>query len=50
MAKFTVAATPPSLFSFFSTRAAHDAQVIPPTASSVLRTGEYRATRAMRHP
>jgi hypothetical protein len=30
----TVAVTPSSLFSFFSTRAAHDAQVIPPIDSS----------------
>jgi hypothetical protein len=29
VAKFTVAATPSIVLSFFSTRAAHDAQVIP---------------------
>ena len=29
VAKFTVAATPSMVLSFFSTRAAHDAQVIP---------------------
>ena len=34
VAKLTVALTPSSLFSFFSIRAAHDAQVIPPIASS----------------
>src|SRR5215472_1823114 len=37
VAKLTVAATPSSLFSFFSTRAAHDEQVIPPMASSTAR-------------
>jgi hypothetical protein len=31
--------TPSSLFSFFSILAAQDAQVIPPIASSVPRTG-----------
>ena len=34
MAKLTVAVTPSSLFSFFSIRVAHDAQVIPLMASS----------------
>ena len=34
VAKLTVAVTPSSLFSFFSTRAAHEAQVIPPIDSS----------------
>jgi hypothetical protein len=37
VAKLTVAVTPSSLFSFFSILAAHEAQVIPPTASSALR-------------
>ena len=39
VAKFTVAVTPSSLFSFFSIRAAHEAQVIPPIDSSTLPTG-----------
>jgi hypothetical protein len=34
VAKLTVAVTPSSLFSFFSIRAAHEAQVIPPIDSS----------------
>src|SRR5436190_23816398 len=34
VAKLTDAVTPSSLFSFFSTRAAHDAHVIPPMARS----------------
>ena len=34
VAKLTVAVTPSSLLSFFSTRAAHEAHVIPPIASS----------------
>ena len=38
VAKLTVALTPSSLPSFFSTRAAHEAQVIPPIASSTART------------
>ncbi len=38
VAKLTVALTPSSLLSFFSTRAAHEAQVIPPIASSPART------------
>ena len=38
MAKLTVALTPLSLLSFFSTLAAHEAQVIPPIASSTART------------
>ena len=38
VAKLTVAATPASLLSFFSIRAAHDAHVIPPIASSAART------------
>ena len=37
MAKLTVAVTPSSLFSFFSIRVAHDAQVIPLMASSTER-------------
>ena len=36
VARLTVAETPSSLFSFFSTRAAHDAQVMPPMTRSVL--------------
>jgi hypothetical protein len=39
VAKLTVAATPSSLFSCFSTRAAQEAQVIPPIASSTVRPG-----------
>jgi hypothetical protein len=39
VAKLTAAVTPSSLFSFFSILAAQDAQVIPPIASSVPRTG-----------
>ena len=35
VAKLTVAATPSIRFSFFSIRAAHEAQVIPPMASSI---------------
>ena len=38
VAKLTVAVTPSSLLSFFSTRAAHEAQVIPPMVSSTART------------
>ena len=38
VAKLTVALTPSSRLSFFSIRAAHDAQVIPPIASSTART------------
>ena len=34
VAKLTAAVTPSSLFSFFSIRAAHEAQVIPPIPSS----------------
>src|ERR1700722_16954891 len=36
VARLTVAVTPSSLFSFFSNRAAHDAQVIPPMTRSVV--------------
>ena len=39
VAKLTVAVTPSSLLSFFSTRAAHEAHVIPPIASSAWRGG-----------
>ena len=39
VAKLTVAVTPASLLSFFSIRAAHEAHVIPATASSTLRPG-----------
>jgi len=39
VAKLTVAVTPSSLLSFFSTLAAHEAQVIPPIASSAWRGG-----------
>ena len=42
VAKLTVAATPSSLFSFFSILAAHEAQVIPPIASSALRIAPAR--------
>ena len=38
VAKLTVAVTPSSLFSFFSTRAAHEAQVIPPIDNSTERS------------
>ena len=38
VARLTVALTPPSLLSFLSTLAAHEAQVIPPIASSTART------------
>jgi hypothetical protein len=37
VARLTLAATPGNLFSFFSTRAAQDAQVMPPIASSTGR-------------
>ena len=37
VAKLTVAVTPLSLLSFFSTLAAHEAQVIPPIARSTAR-------------
>src|SRR5580692_273321 len=47
VARLTVAATPSSLFSFFSTRVAHDAQVIPPmTRSVVLMIGSHEGQRA----
>src|SRR5580693_7413001 len=47
VARLTVAATPSSLFSFFSTRVAHDAQVIPPmTRSVVLMIGSHERQRA----
>ena len=44
VAKLTVAVTPSSLLSFFSTRAAHDAHVIPPIDSSTLRPGPSGVT------
>ena len=44
VAKLTVAVTPSSLLSFFSTRAAHEAQLIPPTAISALRVVAYGAS------
>ena len=43
VARLTVALTPSSLLSFFSTLAAHEAQVIPPIASSTARTAPPRA-------
>jgi hypothetical protein len=43
VAKLTVAVTPSSLFSFFSIRAAHDAQVIPPIDSSTERLSSLMA-------
>ena len=43
VAKLTVAVTPSSLLSFFSILAAHEAQVIPPIASSVLRIAPVTA-------
>jgi hypothetical protein len=48
VAKFTVAVTPSSLFSFRSMRAAHEAQVIPPTESSTLRTTDSAAAAVTR--
>ena len=45
VARLTVAATPSSLFSFFSIRVAHDAQVIPPIVSSALRIAPARLGR-----
>src|SRR3954453_20738413 len=39
VAKLTVAVTPSSRLSFFSTRAAQDAQVMPPISSSVVCGG-----------
>src|SRR5690349_13598282 len=39
VAKFTVAVTPSIRLSFFSTRAAQEAQVIPPMSSSTWDTG-----------
>jgi hypothetical protein len=47
VAKFTVAVTPSSLFSFLSIRAAHEAQVIPPIDSPALPTGSA-ATSGLR--
>jgi hypothetical protein len=35
VAKLTLASTPSSLLSFFSTRAAHEAQVMPSMSSSM---------------
>ena len=43
VAKLTVAVTPSSLLSFFSTLAAHEAQVIPPIARSAARAAPRRA-------
>ena len=45
VARLTIAVTPSSLFSFFSTRIAHDAQVIPPMTRSVALTGRPRAVQ-----
>ena len=47
VAKLTVAVTPSSLLSFFSTRAAHDAHVIPPIDSSTLRPGPSGVTTCL---
>ena len=38
VAKLTVAVTPSNRFSFFSTRAAHEAQVMPPIERSTVRS------------
>ena len=47
VAKLTVAVTPSSLLSFFSTLAAHEAQVIPPIASSTARTAPSGAAAGL---
>ena len=46
VARLTLALTPSSLDSFFSTRATHDAQVMPSTARSMVRTAGTVLTEA----
>jgi hypothetical protein len=50
VAKLTVALTPSILFSFFSIRAAHEAQVIPPMDNSTLPPGSAAASGARAVP